>query len=186
MKKMNVIIVHGAYGHPEENWFGWLKRELNALNIECYVPQLPTPEEQNLAMWLEVFAQTCSHLIHPGTVMIGHSLGAAFILRWLELHPSSLSSVVLVGGFLGVVGDEKFDSINSSFFKTPFNFQQIKRRAQEFICYYGNNDPYVTREEFDFITHHLKAKKIIISNAGHFNTASGYSQFPHLLNQLSS
>ncbi len=25
---MNFFIIHGIYGHPEENWFPWLKKEL--------------------------------------------------------------------------------------------------------------------------------------------------------------
>jgi len=28
MKKVNVFIIHGADGHPKENWFPWLKSEL--------------------------------------------------------------------------------------------------------------------------------------------------------------
>lgn len=177
-------MIHGAYGYPEENWFGWLKRKLMALNIECHVPHLPTPKDQHLEKWLQVFAQQCQPFIHTQTILVGHSLGAAFILRWLERYPSMLKSVILVGAFIGTVGEEKFDAINNSFFKNSFDWQQIRQCALDFTCYHANNDPYVPREDFDFISRQLNAKKIVISKAGHFNRTSGYFQFPHLLNQL--
>lgn len=53
-EEMNVIIVHGAYGHPQENWFDWLKKELENMAVPCHVPPLPTPENQGLDQWLEI------------------------------------------------------------------------------------------------------------------------------------
>ena len=184
MANRNVIIIHGAYGYPEENWFGWLKRELQDLNMDCHVPHFPTPEGQHLDRWLEIFDRDFQSLIHGNTILIGHSLGAAFILRWLETHPCSLASVILVGAFFGSVGNEKFDHINESFFRTPFDWTTIRERAQSFVSYYGTEDPYVTQETFDTIAHALQAKKMVIANAKHFNTASGYHQFPQLLDHL--
>ena len=35
---MGVIIVHGAYGSPQENWILWLKRGLEKLGCEVIVP----------------------------------------------------------------------------------------------------------------------------------------------------
>jgi uncharacterized protein len=184
MKKPNVMVIHGAYGYPEENWFDWLRKELHGVNIECHVPQLPTPENQHLSHWTDVFNDSCQHLIHSNTIMIGHSLGAAFVLRWLEQQDCQLKTVVLVGAFLGEVGIEKFDSINQSFFETEFDWRRIQKNSRQFICYYGDNDPYVKRDHFNFIADHLSAVKIIVSKAGHFNAASGYIQFPQLLIQL--
>ncbi len=178
---MNVMIIHGAYGYPEENWFAWLKQELHRLGIDCQVPPLPTPHGQDLKKWLAIMDSYSNHFIHDKTVLIGHSLGAACILRWLERHACQLSAVILVGAFINSVGNEKFDSINQSFFTAPFAWQQIRKCTQAFVCYYGTQDPYVTRNEFDLIANQLRAKKIIISNAAHFNIASGYSRFPHLL-----
>ena len=39
MKK--VVIIHGANGSPEENWFPWLKKELETKGIEVIIPQFP-------------------------------------------------------------------------------------------------------------------------------------------------
>jgi predicted alpha/beta hydrolase family esterase len=184
MNISNVIIIHGAYGYPEENWFGWLKRRLEAEGITCFVPTLPTPEGQCLQTWLKVFNDSVGHLVNEKTILIGHSLGAAFILRWLEKTKQKLKSVILVGAFIGMVGHEQFDNINQSFFQTAFAWELIRQCSQHFISYYGTEDRYVSRSQFDYIANHLRADKIIVENAGHFNTSSGYEQFPHLLIQI--
>src|SRR5262245_52989129 len=129
----NIIIAHGAYGHPEENWFGWLKRKLKAEGRVCLVPTLPTPKNQDLENWLNAFKCQVGHLIHSKTILIGHSLGAAFILRWLERNPNEVLSVILVGAFIGPVGDERFDDINQSFFQTPFHWSLLRNCCQNFI-----------------------------------------------------
>ena len=53
----NVFIFHGTGGYPEENWFPWLKRELESLDCKAIVPQFPTPQNQTLENWLKVFEQ---------------------------------------------------------------------------------------------------------------------------------
>lgn len=181
MLQPNVIIIHGAYGHPEENWFGWLKAELRARKIDCHVPQLPTPDNQSLQSWLDAFAIQYSKHIHAHTILVGHSLGAVFLLRWLEQSTQSVYASILAGAFLGEVGMPKFDIINQSFFAQPFNWQRIQQQCQAFYCFHGSNDPYVKRKNVDYLANQLDAKKIIIANGGHLNEAAGYTSFPHAL-----
>jgi predicted alpha/beta hydrolase family esterase len=182
--KTNVMIMHGAFGHPHENWFPWLKEEVNLLGKPCYVPCFPTPEGQHLDRWITLFNQFYRNHIHEKTILIGHSLGAVFLLRWLEKHEAYPAAVILVGTFLGNTGIEKFDLINKDFFDHPFLWEKIKCKTPTFICYHGDNDPYVKRPCFDYVSRQLNAKKIIISQGGHLNAAAGFFNFPQLRQQL--
>ncbi|HSW70885.1 MAG TPA: alpha/beta hydrolase, partial [Gammaproteobacteria bacterium] len=60
----------------------------------------------------------------------------------------------------------------------------IRKRSQQFISYYGEGDPYVSKSHFEGLAKQLQAQKIIISQGGHFNVDSGYTQFPQLLLHL--
>lgn len=184
MYKSNVIIFHGAYGYPGENWFGWMRDELEKLAIPCVVPQMPTPNGQSLNSWLEVFNQKYLEHVNEDTILIGHSLGAAFLMRWLERSNIKMSATILVGVFIGKVGIEKFDSINETFFADPFDWETIKKNSGKIFCYHGSNDPYVSRSHFDYIANNLNAHKILISEGGHLNSAAGYTSFPQLLIHL--
>lgn len=77
------FIFHGTAGHPGENWFPWLKTELEKRGFEVIVPQFPTSEGQTPETWFKVLEP---HLccITADSLMFGHSLGGTFLLRVLE------------------------------------------------------------------------------------------------------
>lgn len=186
MNKRNVIIVHGAYGSPTENWFGWLHNELTLMRLNCLVPQLPTPNGQSLSSWMDKFNESVGSHINEKTILIGHSLGAVFLLNRLQRENKSVFTTVLVATFLGRVGIDKFDLINESFFSVPFEWEAIRNKSQHFWCYHGEDDPYVSLETFNHISQQLLAKKIIVPKGGHLNEAAGYYEFPELLHDLIS
>ena len=128
-----------------------------------------------LNQWLQLFNNAYAHLINKKTILIGHSLGAVFVLRWLEQASIYVEHAMLIGAFIGEVGVKKFDDINQSFFAAPLEWETIKRNCQQFNCYHGSNDPYVTKDHFDFIASQLNAKKTIIANGGDFGTLGGYN-----------
>lgn len=181
MQDHNVIIIHGAFGYPDENWFGWLRDELSLRGILCLVPQLPTPERQYLETWMDIFSHAVRSCLNSRTIIIGHSLGAVFALQWLQRQSIPVAAVILVGVFLGKVGADEFDCINQSFIDVPIDWGKCRMNCGKFICYHGADDPYVTQQQADEIALQLKAEYHVIANAGHFNTAAGFRQFPHLL-----
>lgn len=76
---MNVFIIHGSWGNPKENWFPWLKSELEKLGHKVFVPKFPTPIGQKLDAWLNIFKDYDNGL-DRNSIMIGHSMGCALIM----------------------------------------------------------------------------------------------------------
>src|SRR3990167_10441187 len=107
--RKHVVILHGAYGHPEENWFGWLKRALISADIGCTVPSFPTPHGQSLARWFSVLERLDEVRWDSNTILIGHSLGAVCALRWLEQHEIYIRVAILVSVLIKPTGIDKFD-----------------------------------------------------------------------------
>ncbi len=175
---MKFVILHGAYGSPNDNWFPWLKTELETLGHNVEVPTFPTPEGQSLKSWLNVFDGSS---IDEETILIGHSLAPAFILNLLESHKAR--AAFFIAGFLGKIDNPDFDGINSSFMK-EFDWEKIRANCKRFYLYHSKDDPYVPLEKGSYIALMLKSDLKVFENAGHFNTKAGYDKFPELLEDI--
>lgn len=182
---MKAILVHGSCGNPEENWFPWLKKELEKKGWEVLVPQFPTPEKQSLGSWLKIFENYEKHL-GPDTILIGHSIGSAFILSVLEMSEKPVGSCFLVAGFTGKLGSKRFDPMNKTFAEKEFDWKKIRKNCKRFVVFCSDNDPYVPGEKSGELADKLGADFILVKGAGHFNTEAGYSKFELLLKKILS
>lgn len=180
----NVFIFHGTEGYPEENWFPWLKGELEKDGIRVFVPQFPSPPivASKVSKWFDVFGQY-KHEVNSETILIGHSLGGIFALRVLEQLDICIHAAFFVGTPIGVNPILNFDR-DSSFSGFEFDWQKIKQSCSNFYVYHSDNDPYVGLENGKTLAKNLGVELTFIPNAGHFNSKAGYLQFPDLLENI--
>lgn len=180
---MNAIIIHGSFGSPEENWFPWLKAELEKVGVKVFAPAFPTPEGQNLDVWMKVFGEYKQYL-DADSILVGHSLGPAFILNVLERLNTPVKAAFFVAGFVGSLGNPKFDEMNRSFVDKRFDWEKIKENCGKFFVFYSDNDPYVPKEKAEELARNLATEPILVEGAGHFNENAGYVKFPLLLEKI--
>jgi predicted alpha/beta hydrolase family esterase len=178
-----VFLIHGAYGNPEENWFPWLKKELEKLDCWVYAPKFPTPEKQSLENWRKVLERYEQH-INGDTIFIGHSAGAAFILSVLETLRQPVKASFLVAGWVGSLGIPRFDSVNATLTGKEFRWHEIRRNCRQFHVYASDNDPYVPLVKTKEMADNLLTQVKLITHAGHFGISNGYRQFEVLLRDI--
>lgn len=178
-KPIRVVIIHGAYGGPNENWFPWLLGELKAQGLEAFLPGFPTPEGQTLKAWRGLFKERVGEL-DSSTILVGHSLGVGFILNLLEESSFPILGSFLVSGFVGLLGLPEFDAVNASFVDRQFDWPRIKRNAGSVRVYNSDNDPYVPLSRGQEIAKHLGVELTVIQSGGHINASGGYTRFPQL------
>ncbi len=181
----DIFIIHGAYGNPEENWFSWLKFELEKLGHRVFIPKFPTPEKQSLENWLKVFDEYKENL-NEDSIVVGHSLGPAFLLNVIENLDKPIKAAFFVSGFLDLLGNSDFDSINKSFIERKFDWKKIKRKSSNFFVFHSDNDPYIPLEQAKKLAKNLGISPIIVKNAGHFNEKAGYFKFNLILEKIES
>lgn len=181
-KMANIFIIHGVGGYPEENWFPWLKKELEKLGHHVIAPQFPTPENQILKSWLKKLEEY-KEFITPETLFVGHSLGVPFILNIIERQP--IKAAFLVAGFTGKAGNE-FDGSMKTFAQRSFDWKQIRKKCGNFVIFHSDNDPYVQLIKAEELARHLGVKVNLVKGAGHFNAAAGYKSFEALLKSIRS
>ena len=176
---MNFFIFHGIYGHPQENWFPWLKKELESRGFEVIVPKFPTPINQTRESWLRVILKY-EERMNNETVLIGHSLGAAFILDYLEQTNKKIKAAFLVAGYHKLINNE-FDELNKTFVGREFNWEKIKGNCGKFFVIASDNDPYIPLGINEELAEILDGELIVVHKGGHLNKKAGFDQFPQLL-----
>ena len=78
----NCFIIHGTFGHNQENWFPWLEHELKLRGgYEVFNLNYPTPEGQNFESWSRVLNRY-KDKITDETVFICHSIGCVFLVKY--------------------------------------------------------------------------------------------------------
>ena len=176
---VNTFIFHGTAGHPKENWFPWMKKELDALGCSTIVPQFPTPKNQTLENWFAVFDEYAAEFT-PETILIGHSLGGTFLLRVLERSAFKSKASFFVAASIGIRPLKNYET-DKPFVQKPFDWNKIRSNAGHAFVFHSNNDPFVGIENSRKIASKLGVEMIFVENAGHFNAAAGYTRFEALL-----
>ena len=184
----NIFIIHGSYGHSKENWFPWLKTELEKLGNKVFVPDFPTPknkEGHSLDLWLKKFDKYKKH-INSKTIFIAHSRGCNFVIQLLPRLNLKIDSLFFVGPFFD------YDQWRPTFYKDYDSFQaepylwKYVRKLTNYIEIFQSTNDVITLSEGQFVADKLNAKINIIKNAGHFNSATDkkFKKFPLLLNNI--
>jgi len=104
----NAVIIHGMpskeeYLNPENlspshnHWFPWLQHQLLLNGILAQTPEMPEPYDAKYQDWEAVFEQ---FQLSEETILVGHSLGGGFLVRWLSEHDVKVGRVVLVAPWL--------------------------------------------------------------------------------------
>lgn len=178
---MHGVILHGAFGTPEENWFPWLKNELLEQGWHVDAPTLPTPEGQSLEAWLKVLRGIS---LTPETTIFAHSIAPAAVAHWLTEQNTTVQVVHCVSPFWGKIGNETFDTLNASFFAIEPDWNAVQNRATVVHHWWSEDDPYVQKSVFLAFVERWPGVLHMRTKAGHFNAGAGYAQFPELLGRL--
>lgn len=178
----NFFIIHGTDGHSKENWFPWMKQQLELEGFECIVPDFPCEDGHQLSKWYGELDKYKDKITEE-TTFIAHSRGVSFVLNLLTDFNYKIDSLYMIGGFIDYLW-QKPNTPPTSFFAKPFDYTKIKKHCNRFVNYQSDNDPYIPVEHGKKISDVLNARYELVSNAGHFNTAAGYTTFDVLLSDI--
>lgn len=182
----NIVLVHGSYGRPYENWFPWLESKLSEKGIRCTVPTFPSPEHQKFADWAKLldYYEEMGY-IDRDTILIGHSCGSIFLVRYLFERPKlKVSCLITVSGYNGFIsGDTRMDVLNKDFY-TESSLKGLECNVGQIHSFYSKNDPFIPISHLEDFARKLGGREHVIENAGHFNSAAGFDAFPELLDLI--
>lgn len=181
----NYFVIHGSFGSPYSNWFSWLHEFIQDEGKQVYVPNFPIGVTfQNYENWSKLLKCYLDlGLINKNTTIIGHSIAPAFICKFLIENKVNVNKLIFVCGFNNYLGiNEEYDAVNESMYTD--NIEDVKKYANEMICFYSDNDPYIKYEVEKEFADTIATEQVLIPKAGHINSESGYDTFEEILNYL--
>ena len=183
--KENYFIIHGSFSDPFSNWFPWLAQKIRGKGKEVYVPDFPVGVGiQNYENWsklLKVYFD--AGLIHENTTFFAHSIAPVFVCKFLVQNKIRVKKLVFVSGFNNYFGiNEEYDNVNRTMFFE--NLEEIKKYCDEIICFYSDNDPYVSFEAEKDFADRIATEQFVISDGGHLNSESGYEKFEEMVKYI--
>lgn len=181
----NALLLHGTIFDPKmigreylNNWFPWLKTELEKLDYKVWLPELPDAMHPNLETYWNFLKDFD---FSNETIIVGHSSGASAIFGLLQKFPVN-KKIKLAISVAGFYKDEGWNC--QGLFTQDFDWQKIENQAEKFLLIYSDDDPYVKDYQAKYFAKHLKVKPILIPGKKHFSIGSfgpEFKKFPELL-----
>ena len=181
----NYFIIHGSFGNPYSNWFSWLHDFIETEGKQVYTPDFPIKVGyQNYENWSKLLKYYLElDLINENTTIIAHSIAPVFVSKFLTQNKIKVKKLIFICGFNDYLGiNEEYDAVNESMYFD--NLEKIKEYANEIICFYSDNDPYVKYEVEKDFANKVATEQIILPGAGHINSESGYDTFEEIVSYL--
>lgn len=179
--KKRLFIIHGYEGSPHANWLPWLKREAEKNGFEVFVPALPNPNKPILEHWLNCLQEVVDK-VDRNTYFIGHSLGCATILRFLQRQTgtSQAGGVVLVAGFAEPISLSELNGFTSG----DWDDKRIINAAHKITIINSDDDPLVPLVVGERMRDRFGAKLVVMHGAGHISEDFGYTKLSEALGEL--
>jgi uncharacterized protein len=185
----NAIIIHGMpskeeYYSPEYpsasnfHWLPWLQKQLIIRNIKADTPEMPFAYEPDYVIWKSEFERFD---ITPETILVGHSCGGGFIVRWLSEQTNiRVGKVVLVAPWLDTAHE-----LSTGFFNFIID-PTLVSHTSGLTMFHSDDDDQDIISSVEVLGRELKgAVQVPFSGYGHFISEDlRVHGFPELLEEV--
>jgi len=185
----NAIILHGKpdkeeYYDPRQpslsndHWLPWLQKQLIIKDIKTDTPEVARAYDPDWETWCREVER---FYIGPDTILIGHSCGGGFWVKYLSLNKDiQVGKVILVAPWTDPDGDETrgfFDGYNID--------KSLIKRTKGITIFHSDDDMGNVHKSVAEIRKKITgAKYREFHKYGHFDSAGmGTQEFPELLKE---
>lgn len=167
--------------NSEDHWYSWLKRQLILKDIHAVSIEPPFPFRPRYEEWKKEFER---FEVTPETILVGHSCGGGFLVRYLSEHKDlKAGQVVLVAPW---INPDKYEiSDTADFFDFEIDPDFPARTASTSVFISSDDEPSVVKT-VDILKEKVHGLKLHeYTNMGHFCLGDLDGQpFPELLKEL--
>lgn len=184
----NAFLIHGYIGRDEyhnpvyptgsnSHWQPWLSKQLQVRDIFTVAIEMPRPFQPRYDTWARELER---YDITEDTILVGHSCGGGFLVRWLSENPNKkVGKVVLVAPWLDPTKDPDYDTADFFDFEMPEN---LIAQTKGLTIFNSDDDSSAVHDSVRAIRAAVTGVKYVeFSGKGHFCFGDmGTVEFPEL------
>jgi hypothetical protein len=181
-----LVIIHGrpredgpgaGVSDNQKHWIPWLKEQAEKAGYEVYNPQMPEPWQPEYVKWKSTFSDIP---VDENTVLVGHSAGSAFLVRWLADTKIRIHKLILVA-------PAKYSGPHKRRAEM-YDFEidsEVRNLVKDIVVISSDDDDEFLVQHAKEYTRELSARKIELTGKGHCTlTHMGTREFPELLAEV--
>lgn len=184
------IIIHGCPSdiekalNPEtrtydKHWIPWTKKQLIAKGIETETPLMPSPWYPDYEKFKKEFEK---YVVDENTILVGHSCGSAFLVRWLGETKKEIFKLILVAPWK--IPQKKRKGADVEFYTYTID-EGIKDRVKEIIMFTSDDEEDDGKESLKIFHKVLGGEVIELKGQGHYCLDDmGTEEFPELIEAI--
>ncbi|MGM0482902.1 MAG: alpha/beta hydrolase [Patescibacteria group bacterium] len=163
--------------YRKTKWTDHLRNDLGA-NYDVLLLKMPNPMNAKYKEWETLFNKIAP-LLKKNVILIGHSLGAIFLVKYLSVNefPKKIRATMLISPPYD--SQEMDESLGG--FVLPKRLNGLKKQAGEIFIYHSEDDrvvPYSHLEKYGEALPEATLRKF--KKRGHFNQ----SKFPEIIKDI--
>lgn len=191
MKNKNCIIIHGCPVNTEKamnkktrtydkHWMPWLKKQLENNGIKAENPLMPLPWHPDYEKFKKEFEK---YIVNENTVLVGHSCGCAFLVRWLGDSKQKILKLILVAPWK--IPQKNKSYIHQNNFYTYEVDKTVKDRVKKIVMFISNDEKDNGKKSLEIFHNALGGEIVNLKNHGHYCLRDmGTEEFPELLEKI--
>lgn len=159
------FIIHGFNGDTTNTFGPYLKNELEKRNYNVIMPNFPIRSDASYLGWSSILNEY-NNLFDENTIIICHSIGNPFILKYLSDNKLKAKLYVSVAGFCKLFTVPNREDLNKAFIDFQVNDNNInycKNNIQNIYSLYSDNDHVIPFDILEDFIHKLESTPVFIS-----------------------
>lgn len=177
------FIIHGFNGDTTYTFGPYLKGELEKRNYNVIMPYFPIRSEASYLGWSSILNQY-KNLFDENTIIVCHSIGNPFIIKYLTENNLKAKLYVSVAGFCKLFRVPDREDLNNAFIDFQVSEKDIvycKNNIQFRYSLYSNNDHVIPFDILKDFIKELDSNAVFINNAGHMGNRENTTKLPQIL-----
>lgn len=178
----NAFIIHGFNGDTTYTFGPWLQNELEKRNYNVIMPNFPIRSLATYSGWAKILDEY-KDLFNEETIVICHSIGNPFIIRYLSSNNLQVKLYISVAGFckLFIIPDR--EDLNNAFieFKPSENdIEYCRLKIPYKFSLYSDTDKVVPFDVLEDFTKELNSTPVFIPGVGHMGNKENTTSVPQI------